>query len=106
MLKLDIQLFGGRGASSSNAKLEPTKTNVHNKSIDNMIKKYGNIISQIDKDDDPYWAGGGYWITLRDGYASPEMDGGRTIHEANVNDVMKLLKNVRKATKEERKMFK
>ena len=90
-------LGGKRGATS---KIEPTKTDVHNKGVDEIIKKYGYAIEEINKDPEPYWAGGGYWVYLRAGYISPDMDG-QTIHEANINDVKSYLKNVRKATKEE-----
>ena len=93
---INIQRFGGRGASSSASnKIAPTTTNIHNKSVDNMIKKYGNIIEDIYKDAEAFEYGGGYWVTLREGYISPDMDA-RTIHEGSVSEVLKLLRNVKK----------
>ena len=96
--------MGSRGATSSIKHIEPTKTNIHNKGIDKIIEKYGYAIEEIDKDNDPYEAGGGYWVYLRKDYFSPDMEA-QTIHEANINDVNSYLKNVRKITKEERKQY-
>ena len=113
-MKLDIQRFGGRGARFKNTRanintqkfgeLQPTKTNIHNKGVDNMINKYGNIIDEIHKDAEPYEFGGGYWVFLRKGYYSPDMES-QTIHEASVSDVMKYLKGVRKLTEEEKRLY-
>lgn len=100
-MKLEIQKFGGRGASSSTKKLNPTKTNIHNKSVDNMIAKYGDLIDEVDYEGRDYESGEGYWVYLREGYEARSTDS-NTIHEASIKDVLVDLKYIREQQKRKR----